>query len=84
MRVKLEDLSPEKRRAVQDFKNDITGVFDELYEDKWNQKRWDDAMSCATTVVSLFVCSTDNLYVTRRPNLSNIKKTTRPRTIPGS
>jgi len=44
MRVKLEDLSPEKRRAVQDFKNDITGVFDELYEDKWNQKRWDDAM----------------------------------------
>jgi len=44
MRVKLEDLSPEKRTAVQDFKTDITTVFNDLYEDKWDQERWDEAV----------------------------------------
>lgn len=44
MRVKLEDLSPEKRAAVQDFKTDITSVFNDLYEDKWDQERWDRAV----------------------------------------
>lgn len=44
MRVKLEDLSPEKRAAVHDFKTDITSVFNDLYEDKWDQERWDGAV----------------------------------------
>ena len=44
MRVKLEDLSPEKRAAVHDFKTDITSVFNDLYEDKWDQERWDRAV----------------------------------------
>ena len=45
MRVKLEHLSPEKRAAVQDFKSDIASVFNDLYEDKWDQERWDRAVS---------------------------------------
>jgi len=45
MRVKLEDLSPDKRAAVQDFKNDIIGVFNDLYEEKWDQQKWDTAIS---------------------------------------
>jgi len=44
MRVKLDDLSPEKRAAVQDFKNDITAVFNELYEDKWDEIQWSAAV----------------------------------------
>jgi hypothetical protein len=40
MRVKLDDLSPEKQTAVQDFKSDIITVFNELYEDKWNGNQW--------------------------------------------
>jgi len=44
MRVKLEDLSPEKRAAVQDFKSDITSVFNDIYGDKWDQERWDRAI----------------------------------------
>ena len=44
MRVRLEDLSPEKRAAVQDFKTDITSVFNDLYEDKWDQERWERAV----------------------------------------
>ena len=44
MRVKLEDLSPEKRAAVQDFKSDITSVFNDIYGDKWDQERWDRAV----------------------------------------
>ena len=44
MRVKLDDLSPEKRAAVQDFKSDITSVFNDLYEEKWDQERWDRAV----------------------------------------
>lgn len=43
MRVKLDDLSPEKRITVQDFKNDITAVFNDLYEEKWDQHKWDQA-----------------------------------------
>jgi len=45
MRVRLEDLSPEKRAAVQDFRDDIIGVFSDLYEDKWDQQKWDKAIS---------------------------------------
>lgn len=44
MRVKLEDLSPEKRAAIQDFKTDITSVFNDIYGDKWDQERWDRAV----------------------------------------
>jgi len=44
MRVKLEDLSPEKRAAVQDFKTDITSVFNDIYGDNWDQERWDTAV----------------------------------------
>ena len=44
MRHKLEDLSPEKRAAVQAFKSDITSVFNDLYEEKWDQERWDRAV----------------------------------------
>ena len=53
MRVKLEDLSPEKRAAVQDFKSDITSVFNDLYEDKWDQERWDRAVGKQISVHSL-------------------------------
>lgn len=44
MRVRLEDLSPEKRAAVQDFKTDITSVFNNFYEDSWDEERWDRAV----------------------------------------
>lgn len=44
MRAKLEDLSPEERAAVQHFKTDITIVFNDLYEDRWDQERWDRAV----------------------------------------
>jgi len=44
MRVKLEDLSPAKRTAIQDFKTDITSVFNDIYGDNWDQERWDKAV----------------------------------------
>lgn len=44
MRIKPENLSPEKRAAVQDFKTNITGVFNNLYEDSWDEERWDRAV----------------------------------------
>lgn len=44
MRVKLDGLSPEKRAAVQAFKGDIAAVFNDLYEDKWDQELWDRAV----------------------------------------
>lgn len=44
MRIKLDSLSPEKRAAVQAFKGDITAVFNDLYEDKWDQELWDRAV----------------------------------------
>jgi len=44
MRVKFGDLSQEKRAAIQRFKTDITSVFNDLYEDRWDQERWDKAV----------------------------------------
>ena len=41
MRVKLENRSPEERAVVQVFKTDVTSVFNDLYEDKWDQERWE-------------------------------------------
>ena len=60
MRVKLEDLSPEKRTAVLDFKADITGVFNDLYEDKWDQQKWDMAISCELLLLSHATIELDN------------------------
>lgn len=55
MRVKIEDLSPEKRAAVQDFKADITSVFNDLYEDKWDQQLWERAVGKQSPVRSMWI-----------------------------
>lgn len=44
MRAKLESPCPEEHAAVQDFKSDIASVFNDLYEEKWDQERWDRAV----------------------------------------
>ncbi|PCH42305.1 hypothetical protein WOLCODRAFT_152330 [Wolfiporia cocos MD-104 SS10] len=41
----VDELAPEERAATEDFKTNIWAIFQPLYEEKWDQARWDAAVS---------------------------------------